>query len=129
MGFRLKTSKKTKEIFEKIETSSRLKPFTLCKIAISLSLNDDTSIESFNDSDTYGVELQRSTVTGEYDIIYKALMEMNLKRSLSDDEFFPIITKKHIDRGAELLRRAYDYSGASLEKFLNHILIKGDLTL
>ena len=33
MGFRLKTSKKTKEIFEEIGSSTNLKPFALCKIA------------------------------------------------------------------------------------------------
>ena len=40
MGFRLKTSKKTKEIFEEIGSSTNLKPFALCKIAIALSLKD-----------------------------------------------------------------------------------------
>ena len=44
MGFRLKTSKKTKEIFEEIGASSNLKPFALSKIAIALSLKDENSI-------------------------------------------------------------------------------------
>ena len=34
MGFRLKTSKKTKEIFEEVGKSTNLKPFALSKIAI-----------------------------------------------------------------------------------------------
>ena len=45
MGFRLKTSKKTKDIFEEIGSSSNLKPFALSKIAIALSLKDSKSID------------------------------------------------------------------------------------
>ena len=47
MGFRLKTSKKTKEIFEEIGASSNLKPFALSKIAIALSLKDENSIDLY----------------------------------------------------------------------------------
>ncbi|SKC77532.1 DndE family protein [Maledivibacter halophilus] len=129
MGFRLKTSKKTKEIFEYIGASSNLKPFALCKIAISLSLRDIDSIENFEDTDIHGLELQRATVTGEYDTIYKALMEIKLQRHLSDDEYYPIYTKKHIDKGAQLLSKLYEYSGGNLEKFLTHITIKGGMSL
>ncbi|CAH2213357.1 DndE family protein [Tepidibacter aestuarii] len=129
MGFRLKTAKNTKEIFEEISSSSKLKPFALCKIAISLSLRDSNSIDDFEDTDTNGLELQRSTVTGEFDTIYKALIEMNLQRHLTDDEYYPVYTKKHIDKGAQLLSKLYDYSGGNLEKFLKHVAIKGDVSL
>lgn len=71
MGFRLKTSKKTKEIFEEIGSSTNLKPFALCKIAIALSLKDSNSIDSYEETDTNGLELQRVTVAAEFDSIYK----------------------------------------------------------
>ena len=67
MGFRLKTSKRTKEIFEELGGSTNLKPFALSKIAVSMSLNDNVSIDEYKNDDTNGLELQRSTVTGEYD--------------------------------------------------------------
>ena len=86
MGFRLKTSKRTKEIFEELGASSNLKPFALSKIAVSMSLQSTASIDEFTSSDVNGLELQRSTVTGEFDTIYKALIEMNLGRHLTDDE-------------------------------------------
>lgn len=128
MGFRLKTSKKTKDIFDQLGSSSNLKPFALCKIAIAFSLNEESSIEDFN-SDQFGLELQRSTVTGEYDTIYKCLIENNVQRHLTDDEYFPTFTKKHIDRGAHLLFEAYKYSGGALEKFLTNVLIKGGTSI
>ena len=129
MGFRLKTSKKTKDIFEEIGASSNLKPFALSKIAIALSLKDSNSIDLYDETDTNRLELQRSTVTGEFDNVYKSLMEVNLNKHLTDDEYYPIYTKKHIDKGAEILQNLYKYSGGNLEKFLRTITQKGDASI
>ena len=129
MGFRLKTSKKTKEIFEEVGSSSNLKPFALSKIAIALSLKDDNSIDLYEETDTNGLELQRSTVTGEFDNMYKSLMEVNLNKHLTDDEYYPLYTKKHIDKGAEILQNLYKYSGGNLEKFLKTLTQKGDVSI
>ncbi|NOW91083.1 MULTISPECIES: DndE family protein [Clostridium] len=122
MGFRLKTSKKTKEIFEEIGKSSNLKPFALSKIAVSLSLKDKTSIEDYKNDDMTGLDLQRSTVTGDFDTIFKALIEVNLGRNINDDEYYPHYMKLHMDRGAELLSHQYKYSGGNLEGFLKKAL-------
>ncbi|MFR2665926.1 MAG: DndE family protein [Clostridium sp.] len=129
MGFRVKTSKKTKEIFEEIGSSSNLKPFALSKIAIALSLKDSNPIDLYYETDTNGLELQRSTVTGEFDNVYKSLMEVNLNKHLTDDEYYPLYTKKHIDKGAEILLNLYKYSGGNLEKFLRTITQKGDASI
>ena len=129
MGFRLKTSKKTKEIFEEIGSSTNLKPFALSKIAISLSLKDSAPIDTYGETDGNGLELQRSTVTGDFDDIYKALMEMNLNKHLTDDEYYPLYSKMHIDRGAEILLKEYKYAGGNLEKFINHLTQKGDVSI
>lgn len=129
MGFRLKTSKRTKEIFEEIGVSSNLKPFALSKIAVSMSLKSTTPIDEYTNHDGNGLELQRATVTGEFDYIYKALIEMNLGRHITDDEYYPQYMKLHMDRGAELLYNIYKYSGGNLEKFLNQLLNKGDVII
>lgn len=129
MGFRLKTSKRTKEIFEEIGKSSNLKPFALSKIAVSMSLNESTSIEEYENTDTNGLELQRTTVTGEFDIVYKALIETKLGRHIGDDEYYPYFMKLHMDRGAELLYNKYKYAGGNLEKFLTNLLQKGDANI
>lgn len=129
MGFRLKTSKKTKEIFEEVGKSTNLKPFALSKIAVALSLKDKISIDEYKNDDTNGLELQRATVTGEFDSIFKALIEVNLNRNITDDEYYPYYMKLHMDRGAELLSNQYKYSGGNLEKFLKNALEKGDANL
>jgi DNA sulfur modification protein DndE len=129
MGFRLTTSLKTKDIFEEIGKSTNLKPFALSKIAISMSLSESTSILEYENNATKGLELQRATVTGEFDSIYKALIEVNLGRHITDDEYYPHFMKLHMDRGAELLANKYKYSGGNLEKFLTNLLQKGDSSI
>lgn len=129
MGYRLKTSKKTKEIFDEIGKSSNLKPFALSKIAISMSLNESTSILEYKNNDINGLELQRATVTGEFDSLYKSLIEIKLKRHITDDEYYPHYMKLHMDRGAELLYNKYKYAGGNLEKFLTNLLKKGDASI
>lgn len=129
MGFRLKTSKRTKEIFEEIGGSSNLKPFALSKIAVSMSLSSSISILEYENNDTNGLELQRSTVTGEFDSLFKALIEMNLGRHISEDEYYPDYMKLHMDRGAELLYNKYKYAGGNLEDFITNLLHKGDSSI
>ncbi|MDO5518538.1 MAG: DndE family protein [Clostridium sp.] len=129
MGFRLKTSRKTKEIFEEVGKSTNLKPFALSKIAVSMSLNESAPIDEFESNDVNGLELQRSTVTGEFDAIFKALIEVDLKRHISDDEYYPLYMKLHMDRGAQILYNKYKYAGGNLEKFLTSVLKKGDASL
>jgi len=129
MGFRLKTSRKTKEIFEEMGKSTNLKPFALSKIAVSMSLNEPTSILEYENNDVNGLELQRATVTGEFDSMFKALIEVKLKTHVTDDQYYPHFMKLHIDRGAELLYNKYKYAGGNLEKFLNNLLTKGDANI
>ena len=66
-------------------------------------------------------------MTGDFDIIYKSLIEIDLGRSITEDEFYPHYVKLHIDRGTELLYNMYQYSGNSLEKFLKSMLTEGEL--
>lgn len=126
MGFRLKTSKNTKKIFEEIGKSTHLKPFALSKIAITMSLNESTSIENYNSNDSNGIELQRSTLTGEFDLIFKLLIEINIDRHITEDEYYPHYMKLHLDRGAELLYNKYKYSGGNLQKFITYSLKEGN---
>lgn len=118
MAFKLKTSKKAAEIFSRIESSEYLQCYTLVKLAIALSLRSE---EPLKDSDfhtnTLGRELNRQTITGDADALYKCLMELHAQKHLTDEEFFPGYVKAHIDRGAILLDQEQRYSG----DFLPHL--------
>ena len=124
MIFKLKTAKRTQEIFEEIGRSTYLKPYTLVKHAIAWSLKEGGPIEKFN-YDSNGLELNRQTITGELDIYFKALMEQVEDRHLTDDEYFPKYVKAHVDRGAILLESRMKHAG-NLDKYVLEALGVGD---
>lgn len=118
MAFKLKTSKKSEEIFARIEASENLQFYTTVKLAIALSLRSTVALtESDFQTNTLGRELNRQTITGDADSMYKCLMELYSHKHLSDEEFFPSYVKAHIDRGAVLLEQEYRYGG----DFLVHL--------
>lgn len=124
MIFKLKTSKKTAEIFEGIGRSTYLKPYTLVKHAIAWSLREGSSIENFR-SDSDGLELNRQTITGEYDTYFKVLVEQVAGRYLSEEEYFPKCLKAHIDRGALILQSRYKHAG-NLDRYILESMGVGD---
>lgn len=118
MSFKLKTSKRASEIFDQIESSENLPCYTLVKLAMALSLRSKEPLkESDFRTNTLGRELNRQTITGEADAVYKCLMELYADKHLTDEEFFPMYVKAHIDRGAILLEREQKYSS----NFLVHL--------
>ena len=121
MGFRLKTSLQTKEIFEELGSRMNLKPFALSKLAISMSLTNKEPIENFKSLDNNGLELNRQTITAQYDLLFKTLIEQHVGKHLTDDEYFPTHAKLHIDRGAVMLKNRYNYS-SNMEHFINQIV-------
>ena len=121
MGFRLKTSLQTKEIFEELGNRMNLKPFALSKLAISMSLTNNEPIENYKSLDNNGLELNRQTITAQYDLLFKTLLEQHAGKHLTDDEYFPTHAKLHIDRGAVMLKNRYNYS-SNIEHFINQIV-------
>lgn len=66
MAFKLKTSKKTAEIFDRIEGSECLPCYTLVKLAIALSLRSKEHLkESDFHTNTLGRELNRQTMEND----------------------------------------------------------------
>ena len=121
MGFRLKTSLETKEIFEELGSRMNLKPFALSKLAISMSLTNNEPIENYKSLDNNGLELNRQTITAQYDLLFKTLIEQHAGKHLTDDEYFPTHAKLHIDRGAVMLKNRYNYS-SNMEHFITQII-------
>ena len=124
MIFRLKTSKKTQEIFQELESRTNYKPYTLVKHAIAWSLNERTSVEKY-ESDSDGLDLNRQTITGDNETYFKVLIEQVEGRHLPEDEFFPKYVKAHIDRGSELLLDMINHAG-SVDKYILQVLGVGD---
>ena len=124
MIFRLKTSKRTLEIFQELENRTNYKPYTLVKHAIAWSLKENTSVENYV-SDADGLDLNRQTITGDNDAYFKVLIEEVEERYWPEDEYFPKYVKAHIDRGSELLLDMYNHAG-SVDKYILQVLGVGD---
>ena len=124
MIFRLKTSKKTQEIFEGLENRTNYKPYTLVKHAIAWSIMENKSVSDYV-SDSDGLDLNRQTITGDSETYFKVLIEQVEGRHLTDEEFFPKYVKAHIDRGSELLLDMYNHAG-SVDKYILQTLGEGD---
>lgn len=118
MAFKLKTSKKSEEIFSRIEASENLPFYVTVKLAMAMSMRSEQPLKEKDfHTNTLGRELNRQTITGDADALYKCLMELYANKHLSDEEFFPAYVKAHIDRGAALLDREQKYG----EDFLVHL--------
>jgi DNA sulfur modification protein DndE len=124
MIFRLKTSKKTQEIFDELENRTNYKPYTLVKHAIAWSIKENTSVSSFK-SDSDGLDLNRQTITGDFDAYFKVLIEQVEGRHLTEEEYFPFYVKAHIDRGSKLLLDMYNHAG-NVDRYIQHVLGVGD---
>lgn len=111
MVFKIRTSKKTMTFFEEISASENLQPFALSKLAISMSLKSKRPLEE-NDfhTDNNGLELNRQTITGEYDALYKSLIELFEKKHINDDDYFQKYLKAHLDRGARMIYSEFKYN-------------------
>ena len=106
--------------FEEITASTNYPPFILAKLAISQSIKSGKPLKE-NDfhTDTFGLELNRQTITGEWDELYKSLIEMYENKHLSDDEYFQKYLKAHLDRGARMLHSEFKYSNDFLLALLS----------
>jgi len=110
MTVKLRTSKKTMDIFESLKKKESLEPFVLSKIAIALSIRMGPFGDDIERTDNEGLELNRQTIFGEHDLLFRCLITNNERRVISENEYFPKLVKAHLERGAELLANEKKYS-------------------
>lgn len=121
MSFKLKTAKKTEEILSQAEASSNIPFSTLVKLSIALSLRSGPLKDGDYTTNTLGRELNRQTITGDADALYKCLFEVCANKHLSDEEYFPTAVKAHLDRGAQLLQNEMKYGSNDFLKHLSQL--------
>jgi len=122
MNFRLRTSARTIRILKELQNSTQLTPNVLARLAIGLSLiQPDLPGE---EKDSNGLEINRHTLTGQHDLLFRCLIAQRHGRHIRDEEYFPGLLKSHLDRGAELLLNEYHYAG-NYERLVRNLIAIG----
>ena len=107
-------------IFQEMAASTNYAPFILSKLSISLSIKSEVPLEDKDfRTDTLGLELNRQTITAEWDNLYKCLIELAENRHIEDDEYFQKYIKAHLDRGAKMLYSEFKYNGDLIQALLS----------
>lgn len=120
MVFKIKTSKRTMQCFEEIQASTNYAPYILAKMSIAMSIKSGNRLNEIDfRSDSYGLELNRQTITGEWDDLFKALIEMFEKKHINDDDYFKKYLKAHLDRGAKMIYGEFKYNNDFLLALLS----------
>jgi len=120
MVFKIKTSKRTMQCFEEIQASTNYAPYILAKMSIAMSIKSGNRLNEIDfRSDSYGLELNRQTITGEWDDLFKALIEMFEKKHINDDDYFQKYLKAHLDRGAKMIYGEFKYNNDFLLALLS----------
>ena len=82
----------------------------MSKIAIALSVASNIPLtENDFNTNNEGIELNRQTITGDHDTLFKSLIIADLKQSITDEEYFPKYLKAHLDRGAIFLENEFQF--------------------
>ncbi|MCR2805390.1 DNA sulfur modification protein DndE [Paenibacillus soyae] len=122
---RLRTSKKAEETLKTLQSLLHLQPNVLIRLAVAMSLNDGEAVDETENTDTSGLELNRATLTGDFDSVFKVLVTEHANRQLEDDEYFPRLFKAHMERGLDMLQDEYQYAG-NYGKFIMQLASLGE---
>lgn len=108
------------QCFEEITASANFPPYILAKLAISMSIKSQKPLvdRDFH-TDINGLELNRQTITGEWDDLYKSLIEMFEQKHINDDDYFQTYLKAHLDRGARMIYSEFKYNNDFLLALLS----------
>lgn len=74
-----------------------------------MSLNDSEPIENYKSNDNNGLELNRQTITAQYDSLFKGLLEQHANKSLTVKST-SLLMHNFYCRGAIMLKKSINYS-------------------
>lgn len=124
MQTRLRTSKESKELLNTLNSLLRMSNNAIIlRYAMIRSIQATKPIENDTDAvvnNNAGFEISRSTLFGDNEIIYKALMNA---LEIDDESFFPKLVNKHIERGLKIMNKDYKLAG-NKEKFIKNYIKK-----
>lgn len=107
MSTRLRLSEKTSYRLNILTNKLGLRRNIICRIAIGRSLAEKNTVKDLKPEDSSGIELNRYTITGDQDDLYRALVNQFEEKRLNDFDYFSKYLRNHIERGVSLLFEEY----------------------
>ena len=108
MADKLKLTKETADKLNFLSTRLNMRRNVICRIAIGMSFSQSTPVEDHLIGDTQGYEFNRATVMGSEEYIFMAIATHIQGHTLSEDIFFNVIVRNHIERGIAKLLEDYE---------------------
>ena len=121
MSNRMKLSKNVSTQLESLSSKLDLRRNIICRMAIGESLIIRDSVKDYRPEDITGFEFNRYTLTGEYDLIFKALITQHEKKKINDRDYILIYLRNHIERGVKLLYKEYEKINSPID-FISYLL-------
>lgn len=115
MKYKMNTSKEAERILKNIRSSFGMTPNIYCRYGIMLSLKSNEQLNM--EYDSKGIEFQRFTLTGEYDLLFRELIKQKEEKYISDEDYYTKYLKAHLERGLRLLENEIQLNG-SFDNFL-----------
>lgn len=121
MNHTLRTSKYAKEILQQLHSATKITPNILIRYAVALSLKIPEKVSPLTKDPVDGLVLNRSTVTGDYDYVFHALIAQHAEEPIQDTDYFPAYFNAHLERGIRTLGAEYKGTG-NYEKFIRSLI-------
>ncbi|MBR0576971.1 DNA sulfur modification protein DndE [Proteiniclasticum sp. BAD-10] len=122
MKYKMNLSKDAEVLLRGISNNFGLTPNIICRYALIFSLKDDGPLDF--EMDNKGIEFQRYTLTGEYDVLFRELIKSRENRQINDDDYFSLYLKAHIEKGLRILENEIKLVG-SFDKLLYEMVARG----
>ena len=107
MKNRLKLSEKATKQLINLSKKLDVRRNIICRLAVGKSLTIEKSVKDFKTEDSKGLEFNRTTLTGDQDLIFKSLILQHEKNPIDEEIYFPQYFRNHIERGLDILSSEY----------------------
>lgn len=121
MNYRLKLTEQTHHYFKEIHNSTHITPNILARFAIGISLKNSDKPNSIKNKPISSFEINRATLTGEHDELFKMMILQHANQKIEEEEYFPNYFNAHVTRGAEELYKIFQRS-RSTNQFFRELL-------
>jgi DNA sulfur modification protein DndE len=108
MKNRLKISEKSTKQLNYLSNRLNLRNNIICRIAVGTSLTINESVKNYTAEDSKGLEFNRITLTGDHDLIFKALIVQHENAPIEEEIYFPHFFRNHLERGLDIIYNEYE---------------------